>query len=121
MVDRSMNRAVFRAYVEQVLGPTLQPGDIVIRDTISAHKADGIHQAIEARGAELVSLLPSSLDLDPIEQLFAKLKALLRKVAIRTVGTLWAATGTLIESFDPDECANYFRHTDVVLVERKPL
>ena len=79
-------------------------------DNLSAHELDGVRQAIEGRGAELACLPPYSPDLNPIEQLFAMLKALLRKVTARTVGTLWAAIGALLESFELDECANYFRH-----------
>ena len=110
VLDGPMNGAVFRAYVEQMLGPALRPGDIVIMDNLSAHKVDGVRQAIEAHGAELIYLPPYSPDLNPIEQLFARLKALLRKEAARTVSTLWAAIGALLDSFEPDECANYFRH-----------
>ena len=110
VLDGPMNGAAFRAYVEQQLAPTLQPGDVVIMDILSAHKVAGVREAIEARGAALVYLPPYSLDLNPIEQLFAKLKTLLRKAAARTVDTLWAAIGALLESFEPDECANYFRH-----------
>ena len=110
VLDGPMNGEVFRAYVEQMLAPTLLPGDVVIMDNLSAHKVDGIRQAIEAQGARLVYLPPYSPDLNPIEQLFAKLKALLRKAAARTVSTLWAAIGVLLQNFEPDECANYFRH-----------
>ena len=110
VLDAPMNGEVFRAYVEQMLAPTLRPGDVVIMDNLSAHKVDGIRQAIETQGAELVYLPPYSPDLNPIERLFAKLKALLRKAAARTVSTLWAAIGVLLESFQPDECVNYFRH-----------
>ena len=81
VLDGPMNGAAFRAYVELLLAPTLRPGDIVIMDNLSAHKVDGIRQAIEARGAKLVYLPPYSPNLNPIEQLFAKLKALLRKAA----------------------------------------
>lgn len=111
VLDGPMNGAAFRAYVAQMLAPTLRPGDIVIMDNLSAHKVTGGRQAIEARGAELVYLPPYSPDLNPIEQLFARLKALLRKAAARTVSTLWAAIGALLESFQPDECANYFRNS----------
>ena len=83
-----MNGVAFRAYVEQMLAPTLRPGDIVIMDNLSAHKVAGVRQAIEARGAELVYLPPYSPDLNPIEQLFARLKALLRKAAVCTVSAL---------------------------------
>ena len=111
VLDGPMNGVAFRAYVAQMLAPTLRPGDIVIIDNLSAHKVAGVRQAIEARGAELVYLPPYSPDLNPIEQLFARLKALLRKAAARTVSTLWAAIGALLESFQPDECANYFRNS----------
>ena len=110
VLDGPMNGATFRAYVEQMLAPVLRPGDVVIMDNLSAHKVDGVRQAIEARGAELVYLPPYAPDLNPIEQLFARLKALLRTAAARTVSTLWAAIGALLENFEPDECANYFRH-----------
>ena len=79
-------------------------------DNLAVHKVAGVREAIEARGAELVYLPPYSPDLNLIELLFARLKALLRKAAARTVDTLWAAIGALLESFQPDECANYFRH-----------
>ena len=110
VLDGPMNGEVFRAYVEQMLAPTLEPDDDVIMDNLSAHKVCGIRQAIKALGAELVYLPPYSPDLNPIEQLFAKLKALLRKPAARSVSTRWAAIGVLLQSFEPDECANYFRH-----------
>lgn len=110
VLDSPMNGEVFRAHVEQMLAPTLEPGDVAIMDNLSAHNVCGIRHAIEAQGAELVYLPPYSPDLNPIEQLFAKLKALLRKAAARTVSTLWAAIGVLLQSFEPDECANYCRH-----------
>ena len=78
-------------------------------DNLSAHKVAGDREAIKARRSGLVYLPPYSPDLKPIEQLFAKLKALLRKAAARIVDILWAAIGALLESFEPDECANYFR------------
>ena len=109
-LDGSMNGAAFRAHLEQLLAPTLRPGDIVIMDNLSAHKVAGVHQAVEARRAELIFLPPYSPDPNPIKQLFARLKALLRKTAARTVSALWTAIGVLLESFEPDECANYFRH-----------
>ena len=93
-----------------MLAATLQRGGVVIMDNLSAHKVDGIRQTIEAQGTKLVYLPPYSPDLNPIEQLFAKLKALLHKAAARTVSTLWAAIGVMLESFEPDECASYFRY-----------
>lgn len=107
VVDGPMNGEVFRAYVEQVLAPTLTPGDIVIMDNLAAHKVAGIREAIAARGASLLYLPPYSPDLNPIEQLFAKLKALLRKAAARSIEALWTAIGHLLSCFSPAECANY--------------
>jgi transposase len=101
----------FLAYVEQTLAPTLKPGDIVVMDNLSSHKVAGVREAIETAGATIHYLPPYSPDLNPIEQLFAKLKALLRKAAARTVDTLWVALATLVERFEPDECANYIRNS----------
>jgi transposase len=110
VVDGPMNGEIFRAYVEQHLLPTLRPGDIVVMDNLSAHKVEGIRQLIEAAGATLVYLPPYSPDLNPIEQLFAKLKTLLRKAAARSVPALWDSIGSLLAAFTPQECSNYFRH-----------
>jgi transposase len=107
VVDGAMNGEVFRAYVEQILAPTLSPGDIVILDNLRSHKVAGVREAIERRGASLVYLPPYSPDLNPIEQAFAKLKALLRKLAARTIAALWNALGELLKRFTPQECANY--------------
>jgi transposase len=109
VLDGPMNREAFIAYASQVLGPTLAPGDIVIMDNLPAHKGDAVRQAIEANGAKLVFLPPYSPDFNPIENAFAKLKALLRKAAERTVEGLWRAIGTILETFTPLECQNYFR------------
>ena len=107
--DGAMNGIVFLAYVEQVLVPTLHPGDVVIMDNLPAHKAAGIRNAIEAAGANLLYLPPYSPDFNPIENAFAKLKALLRARAERTVDALWDTVGSLVPLFVPAECANYFR------------
>ncbi len=104
-----MNGTVFLAYVEQVLVPTLSPGDIVIMDNLPAHKAAGIRDAIEAAEASLLYLPPYSPDFNPIENAFSKLKALLRAKAERTITAPWDAVGSLIELFTPTECANYFK------------
>jgi transposase len=112
--DGAINGVSFLAYVEQVLVPTLEPGDIVILDNLSSHKIGGVQEAIEAVGAQLRYLPPYSPDLNPIEQLFAKLKALLRKASARTVGTLWDAIGRLVAGFRPDECLNYIRNSGYV-------
>ena len=106
-----MNGATFRAWVEQMLVPELHPGDVVIMDNLAAHKVAGIRAAIEAKGAELRYLPPYSPDLNPIEQAFAKLKALLRKAAERTVDCLWNTMGKLLDLFPPSECANYLANS----------
>ncbi len=98
----------FLAYVEQVLSPTLSPGDVVIMDNLPAHKGVAVRTAIEATGARLALLPPDSPDFNPIENAFAKLKALLRKAAERTRDALWQAIGELLDTFTPHECANYF-------------
>jgi transposase len=108
--DGAINGELFLAYVEQVLVPTLKRGDVVIMDNLRSHKIAGVREAIEAAGATLLFIPPYSPDLNPIEQAFAKLKALLRAKAIRTVDALWNALGSLFECFAPEECANYLRH-----------
>ena len=108
VLDGAMNGTAFLAYVEQVLAPTLKPGDIVIMDNLPAHKAVGVREAIEIAGATLRYLPPYSPDFNPIENAFAKLKALLRAKAEQTIDALWNAVGELIPLFEPEECANYF-------------
>jgi transposase len=114
VVDQPMNGVIFLAYVEQFLAPTLKAGDIVIMDNLSAHKVDGVREAVEARGAKLIYLPPYSPDLNPIELLFAKFKAALRKAAARTVPVLWKAIAAILETFTPQECSNYLRHCGYV-------
>jgi len=121
VVDGAMNGDIFRSYVEQVLAPTLGPGDIVILDNLGSHKVAGMRERIEARGASLVYLPPYSPDLNPIEQAFAKLKALLRKIAARTVSALWDALGDIVQRFNPQECVNYLANTGYVPIKRNPL
>ncbi len=110
VIDGAINGELFLAYVEQILVPTLKPGDIVILDNLRVHKMAGIREAIEAVGAKLLFIPPYSPDLNPIELAFSRLKALLRTKAIRTADALWKALGELCGSFSPRECANYFRH-----------
>jgi transposase len=105
--DGPMDGPCFRAYIEQFVVPTLRPGDIVVMDNLSSHKVDGIREAIEAAGAELRYLPPYSPDLNPIEQFFAKLKALLRKAAARTIDALVAAIADALTAISPQECQNY--------------
>jgi transposase len=102
---------VIRAYVEQVLIPELSPGDVVVLDNLAAHKVAGIRAMIQAAGASLLYLPPYSTDLNPIEQVFAKLKALLRKAAARTKEALWATIGELLGEFSPEECQNYLTNS----------
>jgi transposase len=107
VLDGPMTGAAFRAYVEQALAPVLQPGDVVVMDNLAAHKMAGIEEAIAATGASLLYLPPYSPDLNPIEQFFAKLKALLRKAAARTKETLWQTAGQLLDLVPPLECKSY--------------
>jgi len=107
--DGAMNGTVFLAHVEQVLVPTLSPGDVVVMDNLPAHKAEGVRIVIEAVGASLCFLPPYSPDFNPIENAFAKLKALLRARAERTVDALWRAVGEIVQVFTPAECANCFQ------------
>ena len=88
--------------------PELRPGDIVVMDNLSSHKGPRVRALIEAAGAELLFLPPYSPDFNPIENAFAKLKALLRKAAERTVAGLWRAIGRIVDAFSATECANYF-------------
>lgn len=108
MLDGPINGESFLAYVEQFLVPTLRPGDVVTMDNLGSHKCPGVREAIERVGAALLYLPPYSPDFNPIENAFAKLKALLRKAAERTVDGLWNAIGQLVEAFTPTECANDF-------------
>jgi transposase len=109
--DGAINGELFLAYVEQVLAPTLSEGDIVIMDNLGSHKVAGVRAAIEAKGATLLYLPAYSPDLNPIEQVFSKLKSILRAKAIRSVDALWTALGAIADAVTPQECANYLRHT----------
>ena len=108
VLDGAMHGAAFLAYVEQVLVPTLGPGDIVVMDNLPAHKPVAVRHAIEAAGAELRFLPPYSPDFNPIEMAFSKLKAFLKKTAARTVDDLWQAIAIGIDTFTLVECQNYF-------------
>ena len=106
--DGPINGETFLAWVQQCLVPLLGPGDSVMMDNLSSHKVAGVREAIEAAGAVVRYLPPYSPGFNPIEQLFAKLKTLLRKAAARTIDALWHAIGHLLAAFSPAECANYF-------------
>jgi transposase len=107
VIDGPINGISFLAYVEQSLLPTLSTGDIVIMDNLGSHKRQAIRQLIRTAGAKLFFLPPYSPDLNPIEQVFAKLKTLLRKADERTSEATWRRIGALLDHFSPQECANY--------------
>lgn len=111
VIDGPINGALFTAYVEQILVPTLKTGDIVILDNLGSHKGRAARQAIRSKGAHLLFLPPYSPDLNPIEQLFAKLKHLMRKAEERTHETTWRKVGKLLDLVSPNECANYLRNS----------
>jgi transposase len=110
LLDGPMDGESFLAWIEQMLAPTLRPGDNVIMDNLAAHKVVGVRQAIEACGAEFHYLPPYSPDLNPIENAFAKLKAHVRKSAARTIDSLERAAANALRQFKPAECANFFAH-----------
>ncbi len=109
VLDGPMTGPWFAAYVEQILVPTLRPGDVVILDNLPPHGSTAVRELVEATGARLMRLPPYAPDFNPIENAFAKLKALLRKAAARTKDALWLAIGELLDEFSPEECANFFR------------
>lgn len=111
VIDGAMNGEAFTAYAETLLAPTLSPGDIVVMDNLPAHKVKGAREAIEKVGAIMLFLPPYSPDFNPIEQAFAKLKALLRKAAARTVEALNQAIADALDAFTPQECTNYFTNS----------
>lgn len=111
VLDGPINGQSFTAWVEQFLVPTLNPGDVVIMDNLGSHKGQAVRQAIRSAGARLLFLPPYSPDLNPIEQVFAKLKLLLRKAAERSVEATWHRIGSLLDTFPPHECANYLRNS----------
>ena len=109
VLDGPMTGQAFLAYVEQVLLPTVTPGEIVAMDNLPAHKVAAVKAAIEAKGAQFFLLPPYSPDMNPIEMAFAKLKTLLRQAPERTRDGLWQRIGSLLDHFTPEECANYFQ------------
>lgn len=111
VLDQPINAMTFLAWVEQFLAPTLAPGDVVILDNLASHKRPAVRQAIRAAGARLLFLPPYSPDLNPIEQMFAKLKHLLRAAAKRTKEATWKQIGALLDRFPPNECAAYLKNS----------
>ena len=110
VLEGAIDGPSFLAYVEQFVAPALRPGQVLLMDNLSSHKVAGVREAVEAAGATLRYLPSYSPDLNPIEQVFAKLKALLRAAAARTTEALWAAVGRLLASISPTECARYLAH-----------
>ena len=111
VLDGPMNGDAFTTYVTRVLAPELSPGDVVIMDNLSSHKAPAVRAAIEASGATLLFLPPDSPDFNPIEQAFSKLRAHLRKAAERTIQGLWNAIDRILDLYSPQECSNYFANS----------
>lgn len=114
-VDGPVNGDVFESFVEQVLAPQLQPGDMVIMDNLSSHKRARTRELIESAGAHLLFLPPYSPDLNPIEMVFAKIKQLLRSLAKRTVKSLWRAMQSVLDQITPTDATNCFRHCGYML------
>jgi transposase len=110
VLEGAISGPAFLAYAGQFLAPALRPGGVLVMDNLGSHKVAGVREAAEAAGATVRYLPPYSPDLNPIEQAFAKLKALLRDTAARTTGALWAAVGRYLARFPPDECARHLAH-----------
>jgi transposase len=114
-VDGAVNRDVFVAFVEQVLVPTLSPGDVVVMDNLSSHKGTAVRELIEHRGAALLFLPPYSPDLNPIELAFAKLKQLMRSAGHRTMHALWSDVQRMLDAVTPGDAAGFLRHCGYTL------
>ena len=110
LIDGPLDGEMFLAYVKECLGPTLQPGDLVICDNLASHKVAGVRAALAAQGVELLYLPAYSPDLNPIELAFAKLKSALRAAAARGWDDLIRATADALTTFTPEHCTNFFRH-----------
>ena len=111
VIDGPINGELFRLYVEKVLAPSLVKGDVVILDNQGSHKGEAARAAVRAAGAHLLFLPPYSPDLNPIEQVFAKLKHMMRKTQPRDVEATWRKAGQLLDLFSPQECENYLRNS----------
>jgi transposase len=110
IMQGAANRAAFELYVEQILGPSLKPGQIVVMDNLQAHKGERVQQAIEARGCQLLFLPTSSPDFSPIEEAFSKLKAYLGKVGARTREALQEALIQALTTISPQDAQGCFGH-----------
>ncbi len=116
IIDGPINGQLFTLYVEKILAPTLAKGEVVILDNLGSHKGKLARNAIRARGAHMLFLPPYSPDLNPIEQVFAKLKHLTRAAEPRDVEATWRKVGELLDLFSPEECANYLKNSGYVSV-----
>ncbi len=116
VVDGPINGELFTVYVQQVLAPALNKGDVVILDNLGSHKSKAVRDTIRGKGAHVIFLPPYSPDLNPIEQVFAKIKHLMRKAEERTVERTWKKVGELLDRFSPHECANYIKNSGYVSV-----
>lgn len=115
LIEGAMDTATFVWYITEQLAPTLRPGQIVVRDNLSVHKAASIRQAIEARQCQLLFLPPYSPDFTPIEQAFSKLKAMLRRLGARTKEALWEAMQVAVEALTREDAIAWFAHAGYVL------
>ena len=111
LFDGPINGDAFLAYVRDLLVPTLSPGDVVIVDNLGSHRGKAVRQAIRQAGAKLIFLPKYSPDLNPIEQVFSKLKHLLRRAQARSYDGLMTAIAELLDTYTPQECANYLQHS----------
>jgi transposase len=111
LFDGPINGEAFLAYVRTLLVPTLSPGDVVVMDNLGSHRGKLVRRAIRQAGAKLLFLPKYSPDLNPIEQVFSKLKHGLRKAQARSYEALLGAAGALLDDFPPEECANYLRNS----------
>jgi transposase len=111
VIDGPINGELFSLYIEKILAPTLSPGDVVVLDNLGSHKGKAARAAVRDKGAHLLFLPPYSPDLNPIEQVFAKLKHMMRKAQPRDVEATWRKAGQLLDLFSPTECANYLRNS----------
>ena len=109
-VEGATNREAFEAYVERVLAPELRPGQVVVMDNLTAHKGERVREPIEGRGCKLLYLPPYSPDFNPIEEAFAKIKAVLRKAEARTREALVEAMGKAISAVSAQDARGFFEH-----------
>jgi transposase len=115
MIEGAMDTATFEWYIQEQLAPTLQPGQVVVLDNLSVHKAESIRQAVEARSCQLLFLPPYSPDFTPIEQAFSKIKAILRGLGARTREELWEAVRVAVEAITRADAVAWFAHAGYAL------